>query len=178
MHLTIQEYLLHARGFDRQAYLERFPDPILVRRSEQQSLAPRDEYSSTQKMKRDPVTNELRIEHRPPSPVDQVLPISKTERNSFASKVLVGRTETNDLIIAHMTVSKHHAFFSADPHSGQMLVTDTGSTNGTRLNGQDLTPRDQRLLQDGDRLAFGDIQLDFYSAGSFYDLLLSLPALR
>ncbi len=175
---NLTQYLELARGLDREAFLSRFPNPVLVRRSESQSLAPRDEYSSTLRMRIDRSTREVRIEPVPSTPLDKVTPVVKSDRNSFASKVLVGRTETNDLVVSHMTVTKHHAFFSSDEHTGRTLLTDTGSTNGTQLNGELIEARQPRMLTDGDRVAFGDIQFVFYTAGGFYDLLLSLSALR
>ena len=179
MSATVKDYVDVTRRLDRPAFVEQHPHPFLIRRSQNQSLAPRDEYSSTLRMRIDPDTRQWRAEPTPPSPVDRVLPVVKRdEHSSFASKVLVGRTETNDLVVSHLTVSKHHAFFTLDADSGTTSLTDTGSTNGSQVNGQVLPPRKPRRLHDGDQVAFGDIEHLFYTAGGLYDVLTSLTALR
>ena len=178
MFSNLTDYFELARGLDRRAFVSRFPRPMLIGRNESQSLAPRDEYNSTLKMSVDPKTRELRDEHMPSTPLDRVTPVVKSDRNSFASKVLVGRTETNDLVISHMTVSRHHAFFSSDEPADHILLTDTGSTNGTHINGKLIEARQPHMLVDGDRLAFADTRFVFYTTGGFYDLLVDLAALR
>jgi hypothetical protein len=178
MSRVINDYLPIARSLAREQFLERYPEPVLLQRSSPDSLAPREEYGNTQKMRIDPSTKELRIEQPLPSPLESVVPVAKAERNSFASQVLVGRTDSNDLVVAHLTVSKHHAFFRLDETGGHYTLTDMDSTNGTRVNGQALVGRQPRPLDDGDLVAFGDMNFIFYTAGGFYDLLTSLSALR
>ncbi len=175
---VINDYLPMARGLPREQFLARHPEPVLLQRSSPDSLAPREEYGNTQKMRIDPATRELRVEQPLPSPLEAVVPVAKAERNSFASQVLVGRTDSNDLVVAHLTVSKHHAFFRLDEATGRHTLTDMDSTNGTRVNGQSLQGRQAQELADGDLVAFGDMRFVFYTAGGFYDLLCSLSALR
>lgn len=177
MSTTIKDYLDQARRLDRDAFLDLHPTPVLIHCARSQSLAPRDEYGSTLRMRIDPDTKEFRVD-RPPTPMDQVEKLAKSDRNSFASKILVGRTETNDLVVSHMTVSKHHAFFAFDQTTGAASLTDTGSTNGTQINGQELPARESRELTDGDQVAFGDIEFVYYSPSGLYELLNSLSALR
>lgn len=172
----IKDFIALAREVDKETFVARHPNPFLIHRTQEQSLAPRDEYGSTLRMRKDPESKEWRVEPIPPAPMDQVEVLKKSQRNSVAGKILVGRTETNDVVVTHMTVSKHHAFFSSDAQ-GAIVVTDTGSTNGTRLNGQPLTAREPRALSDGDQLAFGDITFLFYSPTAFYDLLRSISAM-
>jgi pSer/pThr/pTyr-binding forkhead associated (FHA) protein len=175
---VVKEYLQQAHSLDRDTFVDRNPEPFLVRQQKDESIDPRNEYRSTLKMKVDRERQVVRIEPLPPSPNDSVIPLDKTERNSFASKVLVGRTETNDIVIPHLTVSKHHAFFARDGETLVYSVTDTGSTNGSKLNGQALAPKEPHALTDGDQVSFGDIKFVYYSPGGFYDLLCSLSALR
>ncbi len=172
----IKDYVELARQVDKETFIQRHPYPFLIHRTQEQSLAPRDEYGSTLRMRKDPQTKQWRVEPIPPAPMDQVEVIKKSQRNSVAGKILVGRTETNDLVVTHMTVSKHHAFFTIDS-TGTTVVTDTGSTNGTTLQGQQLTAREPKTLTDGDQLAFGDIAFLFYSPAAFYDLLRSISAM-
>ncbi|HUU02378.1 MAG TPA: FHA domain-containing protein [Myxococcota bacterium] len=174
----VKEYLQQAHTLQRDAFVAIHPEPVLIRQKDVESMDPRNEYRSTLKMKVDPIKKEVRVEPFPPSPTDSVFPLGKSERNTFASKVLVGRTETNDLVIQHLTVSKHHAYFRIDPDSSLCELVDTDSTNGTKLNGQTVAPKNPRELADGDQLSFGDMRFTFYTAGGFFDLLRSLSALR
>ncbi|MBW1811331.1 MAG: FHA domain-containing protein [Deltaproteobacteria bacterium] len=174
----ISQYLQQAHSLDRDTFVANNAEPFLVRQKENETVDPRNEYRSTLKLRIDTERKEVRIEPRPPWPTDLVIPLAKTDRNSFSAKVLVGRTETNDIVIPHLTVSKHHAFFSDDPDAKRSTVTDTGSTNGTKLNGQRIEAKKARYLTDGDQIAFGDILFTFYTPGGFYDLLRSLSALR
>jgi pSer/pThr/pTyr-binding forkhead associated (FHA) protein len=174
----VKEYLEQAHNLDRENFVARNPVPFLIRQKEIQGVDPRNEYRSTLKFKVDQETKEVRLEPLPPSPTDTVIPLQKTSHDSFASKILVGRTETNDIPIPHLTVSKHHAFFQLDDEANRYSITDTGSTNGTKLNGQPIAPKGARYLADGDQISFGDVCFTYYTPGGFYDLLRSLSILR
>ena len=63
----------------------------------------------------------------------------------------IGRDSACDLLIEDLSVSRWHA--RLEHAAGRWLLTDLGSTNGTRLNGWRV--RDAVLVQAGDRLAFG-----------------------
>jgi Inner membrane component of T3SS, cytoplasmic domain/Domain of unknown function (DUF1707) len=63
----------------------------------------------------------------------------------------IGRDSACDLLIEDLSVSRWHA--RLEHTAGRWLLTDLGSTNGTRLNGWRV--RDAVLVQAGDRLAFG-----------------------
>jgi hypothetical protein len=68
----------------------------------------------------------------------------------------VGRKPGNTLQILDNSVSGSHAQLSADP-SG-LTVKDTGSTNGTRVNGERVI---EKRLAHGDALVFGTVELRF-----------------
>jgi pSer/pThr/pTyr-binding forkhead associated (FHA) protein len=173
----IREFLEQAHKLDRDGFISRNNAPVLLQQDNKDGVDPRNEYRSTLKMKINHESKEIQIEPLPPTPIDPVFVIRKSDRNSFASKILIGRTETNDIVIPHITVSKHHAYFKDDPEANRYTITDTGSTNGTQLNGQPISPKDSRYLSDGDQICFGEVHYIFYTAGGFYDLLKSLSAL-
>ena len=174
----VKEYLEQAHNLDRETFVARNPFPVLIRQKELTTGDPRNEYRSTLKFKVDQETKEVRLEPLPPSPTDSVIPLQKASSDSFADKILVGRTETNDIPIPHLTVSKHHAFFQSDQEANRYSITDTGSTNGTKLNAQPIAPKEARYLADGDQLAFGDVCFTYYTPEGLYDLLQSLSILR
>jgi pSer/pThr/pTyr-binding forkhead associated (FHA) protein len=59
-------------------------------------------------------------------------------------------------------VSRTHAAFSYVDKA--IVVQDLGSTNGTRLNGLELTPNQAYRIREGDELEFGHIRLTVRSA--------------
>ncbi len=57
-------------------------------------------------------------------------------------------------------VSRRHAIlFAAE---GNLYLRDTGSTNGTRINGYDLEPNQTYRLRVGDRVEFGHLSVVFH----------------
>jgi pSer/pThr/pTyr-binding forkhead associated (FHA) protein len=72
----------------------------------------------------------------------------------------VGRGTDNDLYLNHSSVSKVHAALKMD--AGQnLLVADTGSTNGTHINGVRIPYGEARPIADGDVIAFGEVEARF-----------------
>jgi hypothetical protein len=78
----------------------------------------------------------------------------------------IGRASDNDIVVTAPilnadTVSQHHARLRRDPDG--FVVRDVGSKNGLAVNGQWTI---ENLLQDGDRLQFGEVEAIFHqSAG-------------
>ncbi len=72
----------------------------------------------------------------------------------------VGRGTDNDLYLNHTSVSKIHAALKMDAE-GTLLVADTGSTNGTHINGQRIPYGEARPIAEGDLVAFGDVEVRF-----------------
>ena len=67
----------------------------------------------------------------------------------------LGRASHVDVVVPDATISAEHARLSR--LDGRWLVTDLGSTNGTRVNDQ-LVEREAALAP-GDHLAFGNVHL-------------------
>ena len=74
---------------------------------------------------------------------------------SFSSQLrfTIGRDPNCDLVIPDLTVSRQHA--GLDRAMTGWLLTDFGSTNGTRLNGWRV--REPVPVRSGDRVSFGDV---------------------
>jgi len=70
----------------------------------------------------------------------------------------VGRAADNELTINDASVSKIHAALLMTGE-GTLLVADTGSTNGTYLNGRHIAYGESRLIEDGDVIGFGDVEV-------------------
>ena len=75
---------------------------------------------------------------------------------STSNAIRLGRAADNDLVIAHPSVSAHHAELHFDGE--QFLLRDLSSSNGTFVNGERVT---STTLQDGDTVHLGPVALKF-----------------
>jgi pSer/pThr/pTyr-binding forkhead associated (FHA) protein len=75
---------------------------------------------------------------------------------------VVGRAPTCEVPIDHSSVSRHHA--KVVHHRGETVISDMGSTNGTRVNGQ---PASQPIIvRPGDLVQIGDLSFVLQRTGS------------
>jgi hypothetical protein len=86
------------------------------------------------------------------------------------SRVTIGRAKDNDIVLSHPTISKLHAWFEVE-EDGAHWVTDKGSRNGTRINGQRIAPDCPAVLEPGDRIDFGLVRTVFCPATTFWRAL-------
>ncbi len=77
----------------------------------------------------------------------------------------VGRTENNDIVIAHRSISRTHA--KVWVQSGSVRVVDLGGTNGVVVNDDEV---DEATLEDGDIVELGNVLLRFVAAGERFQL--------
>jgi hypothetical protein len=75
-------------------------------------------------------------------------------------RLSVGRGKDNELMLNDGSVSKVHAALLVN-REGTLLVADTGSTNGTFINGRRIAYGEARQIEEGDVVAFGDIEVRF-----------------
>ncbi|HET8632169.1 MAG TPA: FHA domain-containing protein, partial [Thermomicrobiales bacterium] len=73
------------------------------------------------------------------------------------ASLTVGRHEAGDIVLEDTQASRQHARFTV--RDGQVTVTDLGSANGTRVNGQPVAG--SRLLSAGDEIQIGTTLLRF-----------------
>ncbi|MEM7583706.1 MAG: FHA domain-containing protein [Acidobacteriota bacterium] len=97
--------------------------------------------------------------------------ISKRPGNPFAHLISIGRSVSNDITLAVESVSKVHGYFVRD--AGGWAFTDHGSTNGTFLNGNELTTGEKYRLFDGSVLRLGlEATIEYLSPEALYDRAL------
>jgi pSer/pThr/pTyr-binding forkhead associated (FHA) protein len=72
----------------------------------------------------------------------------------------VGRGRDNELCVNDGSVSKIHAALVMN-REGTLLVSDTGSTNGTYINGRRIGYGEARQIEEGDVVGFGDVEVRF-----------------
>lgn len=71
----------------------------------------------------------------------------------------IGRSEGNQVQLARAGVSRRHAMITVAA-DGRYAIQDLQSQNGTFLNGERIT---EATLNDGDRIAVGDVEVTFRS---------------
>src|SRR5712675_156424 len=91
------------------------------------------------------------------------LPDGTTATHELAeATITVGRLADNALQIEDASVSSHHAELTLG-EGGDYVLTDIGSTNGTILNGKEMTENEGQRLQAGDKVTFGNIETSYES---------------
>jgi hypothetical protein len=95
----------------------------------------------------------------PAAPAPQVLPITKAPGNPYPDRVSVGRARNCDVVVRDASVSKLHAHFTVNGPTIELV--DSGSQNGTRVNGRVLVPHQPMTLVTGDLLMFGNLRARF-----------------
>ncbi len=101
----------------------------------------------------------------PPATISLEFSAEASQRVSFAldkPTLTIGRAPDNDIVLAVPvlnvdTVSQHHARLRRDQDG--YVVRDQGSKNGLAVNGRQTI---ENLLQDGDRLQFGEAEAIFH----------------
>jgi pSer/pThr/pTyr-binding forkhead associated (FHA) protein len=77
-------------------------------------------------------------------------------------QMIIGRTEDNNLVINHRSISRNHAKVVRDPETNRYTISDLHSSNGVRVNGQDYTKVE---LRRGDVVDLGHVRLRFVEPG-------------
>lgn len=77
-----------------------------------------------------------------------------------------GRGADCDLTINDGTISERHLVFTKE--SAGWNVRDSGSRNGTLVNGQKLAPGAPLLLKGGEQLQVGQVKLSYYTPDGLY----------
>ncbi|MDC0710760.1 FHA domain-containing protein [Stigmatella sp. ncwal1] len=93
----------------------------------------------------------------------------------------LGRSLDSDVVLEEATVSRTHAFFRREPHTGMWHVVDAGSHNGTFVGGVLIVPGRPMPLFDCSLLRFGGVEMSFLQASAFEQYVrtrLSPPPLR
>jgi hypothetical protein len=84
------------------------------------------------------------------------------EHDLTRPQMIVGRTDENDIVINHRSISRNHAKIVRDPDTGRYTISDLQSSNGVRVNGQDYGKVE---LRRGDTVDLGHVRLRFVEPG-------------
>jgi hypothetical protein len=96
--------------------------------------------------------------------------LKKKKPGPFADTVLIGRSSSNDVVIEHASVSKLHARAKLDA-DGSPSLSDAGSSNGTRVSGDELGAGEPRPLKVGDVVTFGSCSYHTLDTERLYSML-------
>lgn len=90
----------------------------------------------------------------------KAIPVEKRVEFPGSGRISVGRTGENGLTIDDASISKIHATLAINA-DGKLSVADTGSTNGTFINGERISYGTAIFLETGDVVKFGLIEVKF-----------------
>lgn len=76
---------------------------------------------------------------------------------------VIGRTDDNDIVVNHRSISRHHASIRKD--GTRYFIKDLDSANGVRINGQKYTSAE---LNQGDEVDLGHVRLRFVLPGETF----------
>ena len=87
-------------------------------------------------------------------------PFQKELQVRQGERLSVGRTKENALAIDDQSISKYHASLALDAN-GNLLLADTGSTNGTFINGERIAYGKTAMITERDKVRFGLVDANF-----------------
>ena len=102
--------------------------------------------------------------------------LKKAKAGPFASTILIGRSRTNDVCVAHSSVSKLHARMRID--GGVLFLSDAGSSNGTYVGVDRLTNGEERRLSHATQVRFGGCGFQVFEPERFVALLRMFSSSR
>jgi pSer/pThr/pTyr-binding forkhead associated (FHA) protein len=73
-------------------------------------------------------------------------------------RTTIGRHRESDIFLEDLAVSRTHTTINRDP-SGQYVLRDENSANGTLVNGQRVS---EQVLRDGDEIQVGQTTLVYH----------------
>ena len=111
------------------------------------------------------------------NPGEFLIKVEKKKSNVWSSWLSVGRTNNNDIVIRHPSVSKFHARLDRQGPLGQnteetrLWITDKGSTKGTKLEGELLELGIRYPLQPEMTITFGEVETVLLDSSQLYHRL-------
>jgi pSer/pThr/pTyr-binding forkhead associated (FHA) protein len=159
----LQDYITAIMGMDRNSFYQRIGVAILISQRSKKKLTFQ---TAKTEMSRD-MPHSLQ-DH---SPLDHLLPVFELRKNTEGptNRFHIGRSEDNDIVIHDDTVSSYHAVIYLNRDNNQYSILDLDTTNGTKINADQIAPSNYVLISDGDMITFGKSKFLFYTAGGLYD---------
>lgn len=105
----------------------------------------------------------------------EVIEIRKYTDSPPTDRISVGRDAGNDIIFAHEAISTVHAYLIEKESDESFEIIDNNSTNGTRVNEEELPALQNQILINLDQVEFGKVVRAVYlTPRGFYKFLQDL----
>ncbi len=109
----------------------------------------------------------------------RVIEIKKRKSVTDADKVTISRSPNSDIVLYNRLVSRNHAYLQLGSPDKDCYLVDTGSTNGTFLNGNRISPHVEYELSNLDEISFGpETKVIYFSSAAFHSFLSKLKSSR
>lgn len=114
-------------------------------------------------------------EARPQLEDIQIIEIRKYTSSLPANQISIGREANNDIVFSHGSISKVHAHVVETGPGELYEIVDANSTNGTRVNNQELLPFQSQTLINLDQIVFGEtVRAVYLTPRGLYELVQDL----
>lgn len=164
---SIEPFVEARHALDRKRFLALYSTPVLVLRTTADDA---ELGYHTARM----TTGAVAAAVARPAVAVEVVPIAKRAQDPFPNFIWVGREPQCDVVLPFDGLSKLHAQFVRRP-DGQFDLLDTGSTNGTWIDGQRLAVNKPGRVADQSFLRFGSVEARFRTAEGFWEELGAYP---
>jgi hypothetical protein len=169
--IELGELAKRVKGWTKEAFVAKFPLPCLVVdfSSEMQKEKMYDTHTSTDKKSSTMLSTGGEVAPAPGMGTQFVQFLEKSDRNTFAGKITVGRAVNNDLIIPDLSVSKLHGFFTETSRNPRFQ--DVGSTNGTFLEGKRADENRPVQIRSGAVMHIGTVPTYFFLPSDLFEYI-------
>ena len=164
----VTEYLRKARALSAEAFRQLHPHYFLYKHSKQV----RDTGQSEQDI--DYATRTLSLSFDPLPALSQLVEVRKNPHNPFPDRITIGRATNCDVVLRLGFVSKVHAHLLIE--GDKLTLRDNKASNFTFHNHRRMEAGSSRLIQLGDILSFGALDLELVDATRLYEILRAAPA--
>ena len=105
----------------------------------------------------------------------RVIEIKKRKDLAEPDKITVGRSPDNDIVVYNKMASRKHAYLQTSSEAQACFLVDAGSSNGTFLNNNQITPHEKYQLTDADEISIGpETKVLFFASEAFHTFLSEL----
>ena len=168
---NMQDFLDETKNLTREAFLDTYPYPFLIREATQVKTAlPAGEDAMTTRLKRvAPTVGDGFMQGDV-----WIHPICPRDPENFDGAVKLGRDDECDVVIADGSISTVHAQFTLEfeDEAPVVYLTDLESSNGTFVNGDLIEPKTATRVENQDGIRFGPaVKFQFFEAAGFFEFI-------
>lgn len=165
---TLAECLARAREIGSEAFAAEWSAPVLLFRF----LAPAGAVANTTRASGGALQPDL-VLHGDERDLDvTVVPVVQRASNPQASTITLGRSTVTDLELPNPQISVMHAHFKVT--GSEYWLADSGSRNGTHVDGRRLAEGEAVRITDGQTFRLGEASFTFRAAEAFHRLVQDL----